>query len=224
MAQHDPRLCLKPHYTSAPKLQLMWAPQVCSSPLPDPSSSSASVSSRGGSQGSGLATSRRGAAASLEGAMQALKTPDQPPEEILRPPAASRADAAPACSICTHAGNSPLTDPAAWPDVGVPCVIAPWLELSPAWSSTWAPFVCPLWMGHPLQLPQSLPSGPQTALQPRTLPYAPFPQRGPLAEPHGPRAPSRSAAISSSSDPSPATRPNQGTHACCPGNCGWPDT
>ncbi|XP_055413678.1 uncharacterized protein LOC129635080 [Bubalus kerabau] len=28
MAQHDPRLCLKPHYTSAPKLQLMWAPQL----------------------------------------------------------------------------------------------------------------------------------------------------------------------------------------------------
>lgn len=149
--------------------------------------------------------------------MQALKTPDQPPEEILRPPTASRADAEPACSVHTHAGNSSLTDPAAGPDVGVPCVVAPWLELSPAWSSTWAPFVWPLWMGTaPSSCLRAFHLGPKLPSSPELCPLPPFPSGDPRPNLTAPAPPPRPAGISSSSDPSPATRPNQGTHGVLP--------
>ena len=110
-AQVDLRLCLRgtPHTPQPLTLNssLCCRPpaQVCRSPPSRTPPPPASVLSTGGSQGGKLATSTMGAAASQEGAVQTLKTPDQPLKEIHMPPAAPGADAGSVCGFHACAGN-----------------------------------------------------------------------------------------------------------------------
>lgn len=147
-AQVDLRLCLKGtlHTPSPLTLNCSCAaapyPRFAAHPLPEPPPPPpASVLSTGGSQDGELATSTMGAAASQEGAVQTLKTPDQPLKEIRTPPAAPGADAGSLCGFHACAGNGPLTDPACWPDMGTPCAGPSWLGYPTPWRYTWVPFV-----------------------------------------------------------------------------------
>lgn len=74
--------------------------------------------------------------------------------------------------------------------------------------------------GTPLQLPQSIPSGPPNHPPAQNSALFPMPPVGTLSPnpmaPTAPAAPSRPTTAASSSDQSLATRPNQATPSCCP--------
>lgn len=130
-----------------------------------------------------------------EGQLPPQKEPCRPSRHPTAPRGNPRASSCPwgrrgASLQCPYPRQElPLTDPAGW-HVGAPCVVAPSLEFSPTWGSTWAPFIHLLYMGHPPPAASERSIwAPKPPSSPELCPLPHSPSGDPQPKPHGPHHP-----------------------------------